>query len=110
MSSVSVEGNQINGERLTKAIAAKLLCEPNDVLVVNYATSPGSNRGENFICVLFAVEVQAKIKGRRDDVETLHFMVKCLPVSEGRVKFANEVVKVRVANSRVYHTWHMMFD
>jgi hypothetical protein len=83
-----VDGYQINNESLTRAIVAQLGCKPSDVFITEFSSKPGSKIGENFTCILFAVEVKAQIKGR---YETFHFMVKCLPASEVRAKFITDV-------------------
>ena len=50
--------------------------------------SEGSKKGENFTCVLFALNVKAKVKGVN---ETFHYMAKCMPANLFRAKWLTEV-------------------
>lgn len=79
-----VDGYQITHELLAKAIAKDHDCTENEVVVQDFSMAEGSNLGENFTCVMKAVEVSAKVKGVK---KTLNYMVKCVPAMEYRAQF-----------------------
>ena len=53
------DGHQITHEVLQRAIAIDRNCNFEDVKVQEISKSHGSNKGENFTCVLFALDIKA---------------------------------------------------
>ena len=115
------DGHQITHEVLQRAIAIDRNCNFEDVKVQEISKSHGSNKGENFTCVLFALDIKAIVnvsearttqqQQQLEKMETFHYMAKCLPASPHRTKFLNEVVNsvtaavghcVLVSQARLY--------
>jgi hypothetical protein len=82
-------GYQITNDHLSKAIATDKKCRVEEIVIEDISKTEGSNKGENFTCVLFAVEIKAKIK---DQSETLNYMIKCMPSNPFRAKFLTDVI------------------
>jgi hypothetical protein len=82
------DGYQITKALLAKSIAIEKECTVDEVVIEEFSTSGGSNKGENFTCVLVAVDIKASVKGQS---ETFNYMIKCLPSSELRAKRLTEV-------------------
>jgi hypothetical protein len=61
-------------------------------ILVNYicCSSAGSNKGDNFTCVIIAVKVKAKVFGKSYD--ELEYMAKVMPVNEYRAMWLEEVI------------------
>ncbi len=53
-------------------------------------SSAGSNKGDNFTCVIIAVKVKAKLLGKSYD--ELEYMAKVMPVNEYRAMWLEEVI------------------
>ena len=85
-------GYQISHELLQRAIAIDQNCNLEDVKVQTISKSTGSNKGENFTCVLFALQVEATLLKEEEQAKTFHYMAKCLPANEHRAKFLTEVI------------------
>jgi hypothetical protein len=82
------DGYQMTNDHLSTAISTDKKCKVEEVVIESISKAEGSNKGENFTCVLFAVEIKAKVKGHS---ETFHYMVKCLPSNEFRAKMLTDV-------------------
>ena len=80
------DGYQISHEALEKAIKGET--QRQNVTVLTFETSGGSNKGENFTCVMIAIEVKALVDGQE---KCFHYMAKCLPANAFRAKFITEV-------------------
>ena len=89
MTDTKTNGHQINKVVLAKAIAQDRKCNTKDVKVEEISKSQGSNKGENFTCVLFALDIKASVSGNKP--ETFQYMAKCLPANEFRAKFLQEI-------------------
>jgi hypothetical protein len=89
----SENGYQITKAHLSKAIAADKKCQVEEIVIEDISKTDGCNKGENFTCVLFAVEIKATIKGQS---ETLNYMVNCMPLNEFRAKFLTDVSSVQL--------------
>ena len=85
---VKVNGHQIQSEVLRKAISKDKGYPIESIKVGEIRKSEGSAKGENFTCVLFALEVEAEIGGQN---EKFHYMAKCLPANEYRQEFLKDV-------------------
>ncbi len=75
---------------LQKSIAAKLDVPVGDVQITGFDVAAGAAKGENFLCVLKATTVTAKVKGS-DEERSFDLMIKCAPMNEFRTKFLKEV-------------------
>lgn len=82
-------GFQITKEVLAKAVANDKHCNVADVVIESFTKTEGSNKGEGFTCVLFAVDVKAKVHGQEEEFQ---YMAKCMPANEFRAKMLLEVV------------------
>jgi hypothetical protein len=60
------------------------------VVVEKMDISEGSNKGDNFACVMKAVTAHAKVKGE-GVAKPYHFMAKCMPMNPVREKGLREV-------------------
>ena len=80
------DGYQISQEALEQAI--KNETKSQNVTVKSFERSGGSNKGENFTCVMIAIEVTALVDGQE---KCFHYMAKCLPANAFRAKFITEV-------------------
>ena len=54
-----------------------------------HCSSAGSNKGDNFTCVIIAVKVNAKVLGK--SYNGLEYMAKVMPVNEYRTMWLEEV-------------------
>ena len=81
------DGYQISQEALEQAI--KNETKSQNVTVKSFERSGGSNKGENFTCVMIAIEVTALVDGQE---KCFHYMAKCLPANAFRAKFITEVL------------------
>jgi hypothetical protein len=52
-------------------------------------SSAGSNKGDNFTCIVVAVKVKAKVGEKLH--EELNYMAKVMPMNEYRASWLNEV-------------------
>jgi hypothetical protein len=86
--SMREDGYQITNALLAKSIATDKKCKVEDIVIEELSKSKGSNKGENFTSLLFAVDIKAKVKGQS---ETFNYMIKCLPPNEVRAKELTEV-------------------
>ena len=91
------EGYQITKENLSLGIAKNRNCDVDDVTIKDFSINAGSNKGENFTCVIYAVDIDATIKGKP---ETFHYIAKCLPANEFRAEWLNEVLYHRNAERK----------
>ena len=83
-----------SGHRLTKpilaaSIARDLSVEADEVEVLSFEVSPGSKDGDNYSCVMKAVEVEAVVKDKKI---SKRYMAKCYPMNEFRAKSLKEVI------------------
>lgn len=83
------DGYQISQEALEQAI--KNETKSQNVTVKSFERSGGSNKGENFTCVMIAIEVTALVDGQE---KCFHYMAKCLPANAFRAKFITEVFQL----------------
>ena len=83
------EEKQITVEILEQVVAKYFSCNVPDVTIINYECSAGSNKGDNFTCVVIAVKVKAKVGDKLH--EELSYMVKVMPNNEYRASWLNEV-------------------
>ena len=82
------DGHQITRENLALAISNQRQCSVEEVDIKDFSSKAGSNKGENFTCLIYAVEVDAVVKGK---AEKFHFIAKCLPGNAFRAQWINEV-------------------
>ena len=82
------EGYQLTKENLARGIANHKNCGIEDVEIQEFSLRPGSKPGENYLCVMFAVDIEATVQGKP---ETFYYMAKCLPANEFRAKYLNGV-------------------
>ena len=90
MAATSQETFLITKEILQHAVANENACALNEVEVLRYKTSEGSKKGENFLGVLVAAEVEAQVKGGIP--KTYYYMVKCVPNNPYRADYLQEVI------------------
>ena len=86
------EGYQITQKALEQAI--KNDTGSQNVKVKLFETSGGSNKGENFTCVIIAIEVTALVDYQE---KCFHYMAKCLPANAFRAKFITEVFQFKIS-------------
>lgn len=82
------DGYQIDNCLLQESIAQEVGCFKEDVSIEKFTLAAGSNKGDNFTCVLKAVDVDAKVKG---EARNFKYMIKCVPVSEYRAHILEEL-------------------
>ena len=82
------EGHKITNEILKKAIACEFSISEHEVNIERFQVSQGSNKGDNFLCVMKAVEVEAIVEEKK---RKLFYMAKCIPINAFRAKFLLEV-------------------
>ncbi len=82
------EGHRLTGEILAKAIAKAASAEESGIEVLDFEVSAGSNKGDNFACVMKAVTVKAKVDGEEKEFK---FMTKAIPLHPMREKGIREV-------------------
>ncbi len=82
------DGHRLTEPMLKKALARSLDMQDSDKIdIVSFDVSEGASKGDNFACVMKACSVKAKINGKEEEH---HFMVKCYPMNELRVKFLKD--------------------
>ncbi len=84
------DGHRLSKAILKRALASSLSAAEEGIEISSFDVSEGSAKGENFVCVMKAVSLRAMVNGKEDEY---HFMVKCYPMNELRVKFLTEVSK-----------------
>lgn len=82
------EDKRITTEIIRESLAQKFAVHINDVEVLNFKVEEGIKAGENFNCVMKAVEAKALIAGEEKKAE---FMVKVMPMSEQQIKWLTTV-------------------
>ena len=76
---------------LKKAVASDFGLEDHlHVTVLDMKVSLGAKKGDNFVCVMKAVEAKVLIKGEKEE-RTVHYMAKCMPTNELKASFIQEV-------------------
>jgi hypothetical protein len=95
------DGYQITNDLLAKSIANDKKCTVDNVFIIDFSKTKGSNIGENFTSLLFAVNVKAKVKGQS---ETFNYMIKCLTSNELRAK---QLKLVSRSNTKRYRSGYV---
>ena len=87
---MTAEEKLITVDILEEVVAKDFGCQTSDVTIINYSCSAGSNKGDNFTCVVIAVKVKAKVLDKLH--EGLQYMAKVMPANEYRASWLNEVL------------------
>jgi hypothetical protein len=82
------DGHRVNDDMLVKALANELDVPHGDIKIKSFEVSGGSNKGDNFACVMKAVDFVAVVKGKE---QKHRYLVKSIPMNEFRAKWLNEV-------------------
>ena len=80
--------------RLTEAVLVKSLAEEfqvkeDEVKLTSFEVSGGSEKGDNFSCVMKKVKMVADVKGQPRG-QTYNYLAKCFPMNEWRIKWLKE--------------------
>ena len=81
-------------DRITDSILAKALAEKHevhvkDVKVLGKEITAGSNKGDNYACIMYKVLARSEVRGERKEDR---FMFKVFPIEEHFVKLLVEVI------------------
>lgn len=82
------EGKRITTEIVRESLAQKFEVHIKDVEVLGFEVEAGIKPGENFSCVMKAVEAKALIAGVE---KKAGFMAKVMPISEQQIKWLTTV-------------------
>ena len=82
------EGYQLTKENIAHGIANNKNCDVDDITILDFSTKAGSNKGENFTCIIYALDIKAIVKGRE---ESFYYIAKCLPANAFRSQWLKEV-------------------
>lgn len=83
MSAEDTKKERVTKENLKLAVASERQVDSNDVTILDFETSPGSNIGDGFCCDILAVHGNAKIM---DEDVKFDYIAKCLPASAVRAE------------------------
>jgi hypothetical protein len=81
-------GHRITADMLAKALANELHLAREETEIRSFEVSGGSDRSDNFACVMKTVDFVAVVKGKE---QGHNYLVKSVPVNEFRAKWLNEV-------------------
>jgi len=81
------DGDSVLNTEITLDFLSSVLGEENEI--ISYKVTRGSKPGDNFMSVLYAIQVHLKSKNNDDQInnKTLHLLFKCLPSHPGRQEF-----------------------
>jgi hypothetical protein len=82
------EGHRLTNTILSKAISKAMAVSEDEVKIVKFELTAGSNKGDNFMCVMKAVSIEAKVSGKS---KQFNLMAKCMPMNPIREKQLREV-------------------
>ena len=82
--------HRITEAMVVQSVAVEAKVEPRRVSVKSFEVTEGNKKGENFSCILKAVNGVARIEGN-EDLFNFEYIVKCLPQNEFRLKLLQDV-------------------
>jgi hypothetical protein len=83
------ESHRITNDILVEGIADVLgIKDKTRIQLEGFDVSEGSKKGDNFACVMKAVEAQARVD--KGELQTFHFMAKGTPMNPMRAKWIHE--------------------
>ena len=84
------DDHQITNKMLQEAISTELGKPINDITIESFRISEGSNKGDNYVCIMKAIEVNAKLAGEKES-RKFNYMAKCAPINALETQFFTEV-------------------
>ena len=83
-----MQEHNLTNSILQKGVASYKSVNVEDVEIVDFKVTPGSNKGDNFSCIMGAVEITAKVKGGQEEI--LNWMAKMMPQTEMKKEFIED--------------------